>query len=132
MATHRLKTWPEPFAAVETGEKTHEIRADDRGGYAIGDVLVLQEYEPPRRRCPVCLDERDPREPDGDGWAASASVHSHPGAGGGFTPAATSPVDEGRYTGRERRVVVTFVTRGGTFGLPPGLAVLSIRRLTST
>lgn len=50
MATHELKTWPEPFAAVLAVTKRHEIRVDDRG-YAVGDVLVLQEWEP------KCCDE---------------------------------------------------------------------------
>lgn len=43
--THHLKTWPEPYAAVLGGIKTHEIRKDDRG-YAVGDYLVLHEWDP--------------------------------------------------------------------------------------
>lgn len=42
---HELKTWPEMFRAVVSGHKTHEIRNNDRG-YAVGDVLYLQEWEP--------------------------------------------------------------------------------------
>lgn len=45
MTTHRLKTWPEPFAAVVSGEKTHEVRKDDRG-FKVGDTLVLCEWIP--------------------------------------------------------------------------------------
>ena len=45
MATHALKTWPEPFAAVLSGNKVHEIRKADRP-FAVGDVLVLQEWDP--------------------------------------------------------------------------------------
>jgi len=45
MRLHRLKTWPEPFQAVLDGRKTHEARVDDRG-FAVGDGLVLLEYEP--------------------------------------------------------------------------------------
>lgn len=47
MATHDLKTWPEPFEALCSGAKRHEIRKDDRG-YAVGDTLHLREWEPPR------------------------------------------------------------------------------------
>lgn len=40
--THELKTDTEPFAAILSGEKTHEIRYDDRG-FKVGDTLVLRE-----------------------------------------------------------------------------------------
>ncbi|CAL8476445.1 protein of unknown function (plasmid) [Caballeronia sp. S22] len=39
---HELKTDHEPFAAILSGEKTHEIRYDDRG-FKVGDTLVLRE-----------------------------------------------------------------------------------------
>lgn len=46
MKTHFLKTWPEYFQAVVEDRKPFEIRRNDRD-YAVGDVLVLQEW------CPV-------------------------------------------------------------------------------
>ncbi len=45
MKTHDLKTWPEPFAAILLGDKTHETRRNDRG-YKVGDVLRLREWTP--------------------------------------------------------------------------------------
>jgi hypothetical protein len=42
---HRLKTWPEPYAAILDGRKHFEVRNDDRG-FAVGDVLVLTEFDP--------------------------------------------------------------------------------------
>lgn len=42
---HELKTWPDSFEDVVAGAKGFEVRKDDRG-YAVGDVLVLREYEP--------------------------------------------------------------------------------------
>lgn len=42
MALHRLKTWAQFFAAVESGEKTFEYRRNDRG-FQRGDTLELIE-----------------------------------------------------------------------------------------
>lgn len=39
---HELKTDPEVFDAVKRGEKTFEIRKDDRG-FAVGDSLWLRK-----------------------------------------------------------------------------------------
>jgi hypothetical protein len=44
MATHELKTVQPHFAHVQSGAKRAEIRRDDRG-FAVGDVLVLREYD---------------------------------------------------------------------------------------
>lgn len=43
--THVLKCWPAPWEAMRVGRKTFEYRFNDRG-YQVGDVLVLQEYNP--------------------------------------------------------------------------------------
>lgn len=45
MATHELKILAEFFAPVVSGEKTFELREDDRG-FRAGDVLVLREWNP--------------------------------------------------------------------------------------
>ena len=42
---HDLKTWPEPYTAILDGRKHFEIRQDDRG-YAVGDILLLKEFDP--------------------------------------------------------------------------------------
>ena len=42
---HLLKCWPEFFKAVKSGEKTFEIRMNDRE-YQVGDVLIMSEYDP--------------------------------------------------------------------------------------
>lgn len=43
--THALKTWPEPYEAMVRGDKTFEIRVDDRG-FAVNDLLQLREWNP--------------------------------------------------------------------------------------
>lgn len=45
MATHNLKTWPEFFKRVLSGEKTFEYRKNDRN-FQPGDNLILEEYDP--------------------------------------------------------------------------------------
>ena len=40
---HELKTLREYFIAVGSGDKTFEVRKNDRD-YKIGDILILQEY----------------------------------------------------------------------------------------
>lgn len=40
---HKLKTWPAYFTAVVRGDKTFEVRKNDRG-FKVGDFLVLEEY----------------------------------------------------------------------------------------
>ncbi len=48
ISKHFLKTWPEYFAALARGDKRFELRKDDRG-FALGDILILQEYDPAER-----------------------------------------------------------------------------------
>lgn len=43
---HELKLDPRWFDAVSSGAKPFEVRKDDRP-YAVGDVLVLREWEGP-------------------------------------------------------------------------------------
>lgn len=53
---HDLKCWPDPFAAIVRGEKTHEIRKNDRD-YHVGDTLLLREWMQTGTR----VTERGPR-----------------------------------------------------------------------
>jgi len=41
---HELKTLPKYFKAVLSGQKTFEVRKDDRD-YQVGDTLILQKYD---------------------------------------------------------------------------------------
>lgn len=43
MAEHHLKIRPEFFESVLNGEKTFELRYDDRG-FKAGDILILREW----------------------------------------------------------------------------------------
>jgi hypothetical protein len=45
MKIHELKSWPQFFEKVVSGEKTFEVRLDDRN-FKVGDFLYLREYDP--------------------------------------------------------------------------------------
>jgi hypothetical protein len=47
--THDLKTWPEFFRRVRSGQKNFEVRKNDRD-FQVGDTLVLLEYNPVSNR----------------------------------------------------------------------------------
>src|SRR4051812_39992914 len=44
MTEHTVKCWPSYYDAIASGEKTFDVRRDDRG-YQKGDILKLQKYE---------------------------------------------------------------------------------------
>lgn len=43
--THRLKTLADFWEAIASGDKTFEVRENDRG-YQTGDRLILERYVP--------------------------------------------------------------------------------------
>lgn len=47
-AVHRLKILPKYFAAVLTGHKTFEIRAEDDKHFNEGDNVIFREYDDKR------------------------------------------------------------------------------------
>ena len=51
MRYHRLKTLPPYFERVQSGQKTFEIRKNDRD-FQVGDILELEYYNPNE---PICV-----------------------------------------------------------------------------
>ncbi|MDU7365400.1 DUF3850 domain-containing protein [Clostridium sp.] len=45
MKIHELKIYPQYFSEVLSGNKTFELRKNDRG-FEVGDVLILKEFTP--------------------------------------------------------------------------------------
>lgn len=45
---HNLKTWPEWFSLTKNGQKTFELRFNDRG-FKEGDIIILTEYDPVKK-----------------------------------------------------------------------------------
>lgn len=43
--THDIKCWPRYYYKIETGQKTYELRKNDRD-YQTGDLLLIQEFQP--------------------------------------------------------------------------------------
>lgn len=44
--THHLKCWPQFFNEIVAGRKKHDLRRADDRNFRVGDVLVLEEYDP--------------------------------------------------------------------------------------
>lgn len=42
---HELKTWPEYFESILSGDKTFEVRKNDRD-FKVGDIISLKEWNP--------------------------------------------------------------------------------------
>lgn len=49
MKTHKLKTWPEYFSAIAQGQKSFELRFNDRN-FQLGDILELKEWHPSQKK----------------------------------------------------------------------------------
>jgi len=43
---HELKSWPHLFEPLFRGEKTHDLRRSDDRDFAVGDTLLLREFDP--------------------------------------------------------------------------------------
>ena len=112
MKTHALKTHPEPFAAVCLGHKTCEVRKDDRG-FKVGDVLLLEEYEPkhtvivPPEEARKLILGRDYLSHESDGMTNMVRVHY-----------------DGRITGNKCMRRISHIQTG--YGIEPGHAMLSL------
>ena len=106
ISTHNLKTWPQPFRAVLAGNKHHEVRRSDRD-FEVGDVLVLQEWKNDLQSDELEFFLLIPESDRDD-------------------------AEDPRYTGHDVFVEVTYLTKGGTYGLPEDLCVMSIKKLGST
>ncbi|WGY01802.1 DUF3850 domain-containing protein [Nocardioides sp. QY071] len=42
---HQIKSWSKFFRPIVAGERSHELRRNDRD-YQVGDILILREYDP--------------------------------------------------------------------------------------
>jgi hypothetical protein len=112
--THHLKTHPGPFADVLAGLKQFEIRKNDRA-FAVGDVLVLEEWDPAEYEREFYLQTRhikgSPREMP-EAWDAG-----------------DDRAIQNAYTGRTCTRTVSYIFNPGPdggYGLEPGYVVLSL------
>lgn len=82
MTAHLLKTWPSYFQAVWTGEKTFDIRYDDRA-YQRGDTVVLREWD---HHWPCECGDTKTHRPDCEKYSGR-EIRARIGYVGAFTPA---------------------------------------------
>lgn len=104
---HSLKTLPVYFAAVLRGDKTFEVRKNDRD-FQTGDTLILREYDPtylPPAPAPAPWDQAPPLP--------------------------QAPRLPGDYTGQELQATVSYVLHDtyGEFGLERGYVVLGLKNV---
>lgn len=93
---HRVKTWPDSFQHQLDGDKTFELRFNDRL-YQKGDTLTQCEFDPNVREVPVHI----------MGEAERGSIRVELG-----------------YTGREFTAEILLVCNG--FGLQPGYVCMQL------
>jgi hypothetical protein len=73
--THELKSWPDFFEPIMSGEKKFELRNDDRR-FAVGDVLHLREYDDRKGRYTGrSVKKRVTYKLDGIGYGAVTPYH---------------------------------------------------------
>ncbi len=42
---HNVKSWPQYFAPIKEGQRTHDLRRNDRD-FQVGDTMLLAEFDP--------------------------------------------------------------------------------------
>jgi hypothetical protein len=47
---HNVKSWPAFYNAILAGDKKHEVRRIDDREFQVGDLLLLQEFDPTTNR----------------------------------------------------------------------------------
>lgn len=108
--THELKCHPNEFDALLRGDKTVDLRVNDRD-YQTGDTLHLREYDPK-----VIFEPTTVENPNGYPKQITAPP----------LPPGLTYGDP--YTGRDARFTVTHVMHGGQWGIDPKWCALSVRK----
>jgi hypothetical protein len=119
MATHELKTWPVPFAAMLEGRKMYELRPCEDREFAVGDELILREWQPAHEEACSWQSPFDEQQTEQSDFFCTKCNRKK-----------KEPLP-GNYTGRDFHVEVTYVTLPGKFGLPANLCAMSVQPLKS-
>lgn len=115
---HELRCWPDQFDATYNGNKTHEVRVNDRD-FQVGDYLFLREFVP----CSEC-------KGSGRLHLKGGSISFDDGVAGTPVMNIKLPCCEaphGTYSSRTCYVKVSYITPGGEWGIPADSVVLSVK-----
>ena len=97
---HELKCWPIYFEQIQDGNKTFELRYNDRS-FQVGDIVILHEFyvqsESRARLSAVKMESLD------------------------------GPHPSGGYTGRYLSRTITYIMVGPIFGLSEGWVILGLK-----
>lgn len=100
---HILKTWPGEFEAVLNGGKAHEVRDCSDRDFKKGHDVILAEYNPAIYEAELAaLVNKDSLT------SKRAAEHK-------------------AFTGRRVMKRITYVTKGGSWGLPENICVFSFK-----
>lgn len=100
---HILKTWPGEFEAVLNGGKNHEVRDCSDRAFHKGDTVILAEYNPAV-------------------FEAELQTHANKDS---LTAKRTA--EHKAFTTRRIIKEITYVTKGGSWGLPKNTCVFSFK-----
>lgn len=111
---HAVEAYPEYYYGLETGDKTFEVRKNDRP-YEVGDILAINEFIPAEQlECDTDVDLLTP-------FRKVAAL---------FKVAASRKVKNGYYTGACKLFKITYILDNPQF-CKEGMVILGLKEVSN-